>query len=189
MTQTKEFKKQFIPKTWLNIQGEERVTGPGHTRYREWINEYEVPILIAYHSHTSGFESVVAKIVGLYFDNKSGDALGILVQKRMKAGWTEKQLILLNRTEHLVDLKNNVVIVGHPNTLGSLVLQNLHDQISKSRVSENGNKNEIVYIEEVISYLSGDFCNLLDHDIDHLLTTLNDQNSIVVERLKAAISR
>ena len=136
-----------IPKSWLTIDGKDTVAGTGYTRWRYWDNETSVSTAISYNSHTAGLTSLRAKVVGLYLEANEDNVLGILVSKRIKGQWTEKQLILLDRIHHWANLDSNQMLHGQALALTQNLLKNLYRQISKSNIrSEAARKSEKKYL-------------------------------------------
>jgi hypothetical protein len=177
-----------LPDTWINTEGTIRKTGPGHTSYKNWDNDFAIPVLISYDSYTNEYESVIGKAVGLYFENKKNSCIGIIISKLMKAGWTPGKLVLHDNIHHLLDLKTNVLIAGDAHMTFLQVLQNLHDQLSNSRVKNDGGlKMENKYIQETMSYLNLDRCKAFDINLDSLFDELDNGQKNIISRIKGSM--
>ena len=178
-----------LPDTWISAEGTIRETGPGHTSYKNWDNDFAIPVLISYDSYTNEYESVIGKAVGLYFENKKNSCIGIIISKLMKAGWTPGKLVLHDNIHHLLDLKTNASIVGDAQVTFLQVLQNLHDQLSKSRIQkDSGLKIENKYIQETMSYLNLNRCKAFEINLDSLFDELDNVQQGIISRIKESIN-
>ncbi len=177
-----------LPNEWLSIESVDRISGPGYTRWRDWSNDYSITTAVSYNSHTSGLESLRAKVVGLYLGANDDTVLGILVSKRIKGLWTKQQLILLDRIQHWVNLDTSQLIHGEALTLARRLLKNLHSQISKSNInSDSGRKAEDQYLLGECTELHRGLSPLLQEQLVEVLSSLDFSDDDATERIALAL--
>ena len=177
-----------IPKAWLAVEGEEAISGNGHTRWRHWNNDTSISTAISYNSYTSGSESLRARVIGLYLETHDDTVLGILVSKRIKGQWAQKQLILLNRIHHWVNIDASQMIHGEALTLTQSLLKNLYGQISKSKIkSDSARKTENKYLLGECTEIHRGLFPLLEVPLADVLSSLDFPDDEANERILLAL--
>ena len=178
-----------IPADWMDIAGEDQLSGPGHTCWRYWPAASAVLIGVSHQTSDLFQESVLARAVGLHIDASTAEVLGILVQKRLKAGWTpDRRLILLKRITSLVDLAAARVITGNAKNTAVAILQDIYYQLAKSDVkSVSGRTAEDRYVRDILAQLDSGICSMIPGGVIDLISTGVVGESSTIHRMKSAV--